>query len=445
MRFCSPPALRKLRGTSRGGGRPPHQVEVGLPILLNTTRRQGMHGARNIMHAPVGSIDLTMRTSLARALLPIAACTLIAACNSLPASGPSGREVEDAGAKTAAQAVQVIEVDDRIARRLVSQKRQQLFSETLAQGLTPESTVGAGDALEVHIWEAPPATLFGSGIDPRVGLSTAQATALPEQMVGSQGDISVPFAGRIKALGRPLRDIEADIVKRLQGKANHPEVMVRMTRSTSSMVTVVGDVATSVRMPLTASGERLLDALAAAGGVRQPVNKMMLQVTRTNEFHAMPLDQVIRDPRQNITLRAGDVITALFQPHSFTALGATGRNDEINFEAQGITLSQALARVGGLLDNRSNPEGVFIFRFESRDALDWPRQPVATTPDGLVPVVYRVDLRKPSSFFVMQNFAINPKDVLYVSNAPTTELQKFLNLVFSITYPIVNLNNAFNP
>ena len=65
------------------------------------------------------------------------------------------------------------------------------------------------------------------------------------------------------------------------------------------------------------------------------------------------------------------------------SLGSTGRNEEINFEAQGITLAQALARAGGLNDARSDARGVFIFRFEPKAALDWPRQPVATTqPDA---------------------------------------------------------------
>jgi polysaccharide export outer membrane protein len=147
---------------------------------------------------------------------------------------------------------------------------------------------------------------------------------------------------------------------------------------------------------------------------------------------------VIRDPRQNVPLRAGDVVTALFQPLSFTALGATGKNEEINFEAQGITLAQALARAGGLIDSRSDAQGVFVFRLEPEAALSWPRQPASATPEGMVPVVYRIDLKKPSSFFVMQSFAINNRDIVYVSNAPAAELQKFLNLVFSVAYPILN-------
>ncbi len=50
-------------------------------------------------------------------------------------------------------------------------------------------------------------------------------------------------------------------------------------------------------------------------------------------------------------------------------------------------------------------------------------------------MIYNIDLRNPNSFFVMQSFAINDKDVLYVSNAGAPELQKFLNLILSVAYP----------
>ena len=362
----------------------------------------------------------------------------LGACAQLPGVGPSAEDIGGTQARPGTGDVQVVDVNDRVARQLLSQRRHDLFSESLGQARGPVTEIGSGDTLEVNIWEAPPATLFGGGpVDPR-SPSTARATTFPEQTVDRDGFISVPFAGRIRAAGQSQQEVQAEIARRLMGKANQPEVLVRVMRNASSVVTVVGDVSASVRMPLTASGERLLDALAAAGGVRQPVNKMTLQVTRGNAFHSLPLDVVIRDPRQNVPLRAGDVVTALFQPLSFTALGATGKNEEIAFEGQGITLAQALARAGGLQDSRSNPQGVFLFRFERRDALTWPRQPVTSTPEGLVPVVYRIDLRDPNSFFVMQSFPISNKDVLYVSNAPAAELQKFLNLVFSVAYPVLS-------
>jgi polysaccharide export outer membrane protein len=362
----------------------------------------------------------------------------LAACSQMPSAGPGEKDIAQAATQATGATIQIVEVDDRVARTLAAQRRPPLFSETLGSGRGAGAEISPGDTVEVSLWEAPPATLFGGGpVDPRMP-STSRPVVLPEQMVDREGTIAVPFVGRLRVAGAVPQAVEAEVARRLRGKANQPEVLVRVLRNPSSAVTVVGEVANSVRMPLTPGGERVLDALAAAGGVRQPVSRMTLQVTRGERYHALPLDWVIRDPRQNVPLQPGDVITAIHQPLSFTALGATGKNEEITFEAQGITLAQALARAGGLNDSRSSPKGVFVFRFEQEGALTWPRQPYTTTPEGLVPVVYRMDLGNPVNFFVMQNFPVSHRDVVYVSNAPAAELQKFLNLVFSVVYPVLS-------
>jgi polysaccharide export outer membrane protein len=380
----------------------------------------------------------TRRPRVHLALLAVVAVVLLTGCAGfLPTIGPSRGKIEAERNPSRASAIQVIDVDDVVTRRLLAQRTQHLFSETLHEGQIVR-TVGAGDMLEVSIWEAAPATLFStSAVQLPGAIETSHATTLPDQMVDDQGFISVPFAGRIPAAGKTLQDIEIEIVHRLSGKANQPQVIVRLTHNSSANATVVGDVTTSTRVPLVPGNDRLLDALAAAGGVREPVTKMTIQVTRAKNVYSLPLETIIRNPEQNVTLVPGDVVTALFQPFSFTALGATGKNEEVNFETQGITLAQALARSGGLIDQRSNVKGVFIFRFEPKSALDWPRQPVLTTPEGMVPVVYRVDLSNPGSFFLMQSFPIENRDVLYVSNAPVTEVQKFLNLLFTLAYPIL--------
>jgi polysaccharide biosynthesis/export protein len=368
----------------------------------------------------------------------------------LPSAGPSAMLVIEAPVNQPDSGIQVVELSDAVVKRVLAGQRRNSFTETFGPpGATRRFDIGAGDALEISVWEAPPAALFGGGLgDPRGGNSSSRVSVLPDQMVSSSGTINMPFAGTVQAAGKSAQEIEQDIVRRLKGKANDPQVMVRVLRNSSSMVTVVGEVATSIRMPLTPRGERLLDALATAGGVRQPVGKITLQVTRevteqgrqVARVMALPLDTIIADPSQNIVLMPGDVITALHQPNSLMVLGATTRNEEINFEAQGISLAQALARAGGLQDTRANAMGVFVFRFEDPAVLGGPA-PARTTPDGKVPVVYRVDLKDPATFFFAQGFPMRSKDIMYVANAPGTELQKFLNIVSSIVVPTVTIDN----
>ena len=375
-------------------------------------------------------------------ILPVA--SVLSACSTfpawLPSSGPSMAQVVEQ--EKIDSPIPVVEVTDAVARRVLAAQRADSFAETLSVKAPPGYVVGAGDVLEVSIWEAPPAALFGVAVvDPRAGLTTTRQTTLPEQIVNVDGVINVPFAGTVPVAGKMPQQIEAELVQRLKGKANQPQVLLRVIRNATSNVTVVGEVTASTRMPLTPKGERLLDAIAAAGGVRQPVGKITIQLSREGKVMTMPLDNVIQDPKQNVYLQPGDVVTALFQPLSFTALGATGKNEEVNFEAQGITLAQALGRMAGMRDAQADARGVFIFRFEEPGVVKENGQPLPQTPEGRVPVVYRVDLKDPRAFLVAQNFPMKNKDVLYVANAPAAELQKFLNILTSSIYSAIGLVN----
>ncbi|WP_322042805.1 polysaccharide biosynthesis/export family protein [Paraburkholderia sp. J67] len=365
-----------------------------------------------------------------------AVALMIGGCGIVPASGPTAREVQAAPESQNLHGIQVVDVTDGVARRLVAEAKKQDFASTLGDNAVREQMYGPGDSIEVSIWEAPPATLFVDTNLAGDGSGGTHATVLPAQVIDLDGTIVVPFAGRVRAAGRTPAQLSSAIATQLNGKANHPQVIVRTVRNANSYVTVVGDVTQSSRMELSAAGERLLDALANAGGVKHPIEKTTIQVTRGSRVETLPMQAVVQDPSQNVVLRTGDVVTALYQPYSFTVLGATGKNSEVNFETQGISLAQALARSGGLNDARSDPKGVFIFRFEPAGALHWSQQPVVTTPDGRVPVVYRVNLKDPANFFVAQSFPIKNGDVVYVSNGPVAELQKFMNLIFSTVYPV---------
>jgi polysaccharide export outer membrane protein len=352
---------------------------------------------------------------------------VLSACTFLPRSGPSTHALQSA----ASSGIVIVDIDAAVASHLLEKRSNDLFSDLTQSQYGSGELIGPGDTVEVAVWETPPAVLFApavkeAGQQSISSTASANMTIFPAQMVGSDGTIYIPFAGNVLAAGKDVQDIGVDITRKLHGKANAPQVLVRLVENNTDYVTVIGEVTKSVRMPLTPRREHLLDALAAAGGTTKPMEKTTLQLTRTNTVHALPLDTVIRDPRQNIALQAGDVLTALYQPISFTALGATGKSDEINFESQGISLTQALARVGGVMDSRANVAGVYIFRFESS----------STAPKEKTPTIYHLDMKDPRSFFLAQRFPMEDKDILYVANAPAAELQKFLNLLLSTVYPI---------
>lgn len=363
----------------------------------------------------------------------LAAATLFG-CSNIPSAGPRASQIESARAQLNQKGIELVDIDAKLIRDLSSLRKSSSFFELFGNQIPAQKGLGPGDVLDVTIWEAPPAALFGGPQAEGFGASGGQSITLPSQAVGSDGGMSVPFVGRIQAAGLSTEALEAEIARRLKGKANQPQVLVRLAQNQTSFITVLSDGAGPVRVPFTAKTERLLDALTTGNSAHQAVDKLAVQIVRGNRIGRMPLAQVINDPRQNIPLFPGDTVSVLYQPNTFTAFGATGKNDEISFEAPGISLAQALARTGGLNDNRADPRGVFVFRMEER---------AASGADAKLPVIYRLDLTEPGSYFLARNFTIDDKDIVYVANAPIADLQKFLNVLFSVTYPIVNSVNSF--
>lgn len=387
--------------------------------------------------AKINSVHLMLGAALALSL---------AGCSSFGANGPSsGAILASADKPFAAATIAVVPLSEDVARQLIAGETRSRFSESFQETEISGALIGNGDVLEITLWEAPPAVLFGSAPTGLLSSSvaTSQSLSQPGQVVDANGQITVPFAGSIQASGRTPSEIERDIVARLRGKAHQPQASVRVVRNQATNANVVGDVATSGRIPLSPKGERILDVLASAGGVKNPVSKTMIQLSRGDRVASMPLEAVIRDPSQNVVVQPDDVVTVYYQPYSFTAMGAIGNNSELPFEATGISLSQALGRVGGLRDDRADVRGVFLFRLEDPAKLG--RQLPANarlTPDGKLPIIYRLDLKDPGSFFAAQSFPMRNKDILYVSNAPLADLQKFMNMVSSAAFSVIGVANA---
>ncbi|MGP1604909.1 MAG: polysaccharide biosynthesis/export family protein [Moraxella sp.] len=385
-------------------------------------------------------VKQTLKFTLSMSIL--AMTILLSGCQTLtkwqPSSGPTKKVIENQ-IDTENSGLTIIDIDNRIAFLTSQSIPVRRFSDFYKSSSTFNNTISAGDVVDVSIWEAPPALLFGTASDIS-GLSGSKEVKLPEQMVDNKGQITIPFVGKISVSGKTPEQVQAMIVKGLTKKANNPSAVVRIAKNNSADVTIVGEVTNSTRMPLTGKTERILDALAAAGGTKHPSSRISVQLNRRGQSVEMPFDAIIKDPRQNVILQKGDVVSVNYQTKSFTVLGATAKNTEIDFEAGGISLMQALARSGGLDDNRADARGVFIFRQESANILT-PEQraalPMQLQYASEVPVIYRLNLKEPINYIVAQNFAIKDKDLIYVSNAPGVEFRKFISLVAQGMY-IVN-------
>lgn len=362
----------------------------------------------------------------------IAFALALGGCGTLPAAGPATRDIVAEKPGVAGLAYQVIDVDQSVLTKLAGRSDDTFKGRFPERGGGASEAIGVGDYVAVTIWEASVGGLFSAGD------SASKSATVPEQPVSSAGTIVVPYAGVIKVAGHTPTQVKTIVEQALAGKAIEPQVLVNVTRNATNTVTVIGEVVKGGVVPLAMPGARLLDALAAAGGISAPVNQVFLQVARNGRIVRVPLQTVLQDPGENVQLRPKDTVVALRDPQSFTIFGASGASSRVEFDASGTTLDQALAKVGGLQTQLADPAAVFLFRFERPDivgALD-PTNADYRAGKQAIPIVYRVNMREASGLFVAKTFRLYDKDTVYVASAPSLELQKFFQLIGTLTQPL---------
>lgn len=370
----------------------------------------------------------------------LAAAATLTGCGLTPSSGPSrDRIVEDASwrqREDAAAPFALVEIDayalDLLSRRAPPTLRGFFGDYRPSAG----QVIGVGDALQITVWEAAAGGLFSA--DAGAASTGSRAAAIPEQVVGRDGSITVPYAGRIQAAGRTQQQVEAAIVERLKGKAIEPQALVNVTRNVSNTVTVTGEVANGARVPLTLRGDRILDVIAAAGGYRSPVHETFISLTRGARTARAPLQALLTNPDENIYVRPADILTVESRPQTFTVAGATGVNAVIPFDARGVSLDEAIGKSGGLNDNRADADGLFVLRYEPSSLVrEFPHAPPNLLQAPQVPVVYHLNMRDPAALFSARRFAMRDKDIIYVSNAPLAEVGKVVQLIQTVAQPAV--------
>lgn len=360
-------------------------------------------------------------------------------CSTLPAQGPSATQVmaEADTTPVISRRYLVTELSPRAAEIVAGLPRPTLFGRFGERGAAPSAVMGIGDVVQVTVWEAATGGLFSSASVAGVTAGSHSAS-FPEQTVSRDGTITVPYAGNLRVAGRTPHQVEALIVGCLTGKAIEPQAIVSVIRNVSNTATVLGEVTNGARVPLSLRGDRVLDVIAAAGGVRVPIHESFVILSRGTASARVPMQTLVSSPRENVFVHRGDILTVVREPQTFTAFGATGRNALVTFDAVGLSLEEAVAKAGGLVDTVADPHGVFLLRSEPVEVarrLDptYPISPQATEVD----VVYRVNLKDAATYFTARRFPMRNKDVMYVAASPSTEFFRALQLLGAATSPVM--------
>jgi polysaccharide biosynthesis/export protein len=305
-------------------------------------------------------------------------------------------------------------------------------------------TIAAGDTIQVRVYERYPGGIFPTPQNPDA--------VFTNQRVSEQGTIDVLFAGPVRVAGLDLHQAEAEIARQLEDKAKEPLVIVDFVGGRSGTIMVSGEVKSPGRQSLLDGAQSVVDAINRAGGLALPlpprpaVNESLVLNSAPSGGAPIPanekpkttvsamqmevlvrrrgsviLDKPLSDLQAggDIGVQEGDEIVVLPRSRVITLIGAVEKSGNVPMTKSDMSLAEALGESLGLLDNRANKTGVFVFRMG-----DVRHNPAARGR------IFKLDLYQPQSMLVAQQFGMQPNDVVFVTNAPATEYYKIITPLY---------------
>lgn len=385
---------------------------------------------------------------------------MLAACDALPGVAPTATQL--IRSTDVNWDVYVVKVTSLVSRVLGNYRPENFPAAYRMRKYTPSVALKPGDVIGITVYETAGSALFQGTVPPLMtgmpGLTAPPPTTIPIQLVESDGKVTVPYMGRVTVAGRTPSQAAAIIQEGLAGQTVRPQVVVSMAGNVSNTIAVGGEVNKSGLMPLTLRGERLLDAVAWAGGPKQSAIQMDLRLMRGKETFSVPLTQIMSNSEDNIVAQPNDNISLVFNPKTFLVMGATQKVNQYPFEVEKITLAEAIARAGGGVETTTNLAAVYLFRYEpaplARKVLTVDHQAVDTQyvsarVDGLeaagsIPFIYRIDLTQAGGYFSAQQIQLRNKDIVVMATAEAAQFLKLMQVIRAVSGTYYDLTRSSN-
>lgn len=277
--------------------------------------------------------------------------------------------------------------------------------------------LGPGDVVSVIVYDHPELTI-PAGAD--------RPAAEAGNRIRPDGSMFYPYVGRVRVAGMTLEELRGLITRRLSEVITDPQVEVGVADFRSQKVYVSGAVETPGTLPITIVPLTVIDAISQAGGASDNADWHNVILNRDGREERISLYAMLRlgDLTENRLLRDGDVLhVPSTENQNVVVLGQVLRPGALPLGNERITLTDALARAGGVNESRAQPSGIFVVRGKPPGS-----EKLAT--------VYQLDISDATRLMLGTRFPLEPQDVVYVTAAPLARWNNVISLLLpSVTLP----------
>jgi polysaccharide export outer membrane protein len=282
-----------------------------------------------------------------------------------------------------------------------------------------------GDRLDVTIWDNEVNSLLISPGEKVVSLSGLT--------VSQSGSIFLPYVSEVYVAKMSPDEARQAIQARMAEIGPSVQVQLNHASGRQNSVDVVSGVNRPGTLPLLDRDTSALSVIAQAGGVAGSLRNPQVRLMRDGRLYGISLDQLLKNPGLDTTLRGGDKLFVEPEERYFVALGASTTESRVPFPSDTVTALDAISLAGGLDERRANPSAILLLRSYPASAL---------RADGRGPdrerVIFTFDLTDADGLFSANAFQVQHKDVVIATESPITAAQVVIGLVTSA----VVLNNA---
>ncbi|MFM0159471.1 polysaccharide biosynthesis/export family protein [Paraburkholderia sediminicola] len=330
-----------------------------------------------------------------------------------------GSASEKADATPGTPDIAITEVNASLLSRLAeSQKQQQAELSQLLSGAPQAYTVGAGDVLQIVVWDHPE---FAAAL----GSSQTQSSARPGDppagfIVDQNGSLTFPYAGTLPVAGLRTEEIQQRLTGALAKYFVKPQLTVRMASYRAHQVYVDGEVRSAGALAVNDVPMTLYEAIGRAGGFSEAADQNDLVLVRDGASHRVNLTQLLAQglSPSRLYLKPGDLLRVTSRDENDVyVMGEVNKPiSAIPRRTGRITLADALSQAGSVNASTANATQMFVVRGS-----------LSGTPQ-----VFHLDGRSPVAMLLAKDFELQAKDVVYVDGSGLVRFNRVLSLLMPL-------------